>query len=114
MADNTLAHRAQNATTTETMHLPPTAAPTNHGKTLAAWVTTYSVVIAFTIAGLGVLFAMVWLFWVGIGAASSPAWSPARRCRRRATVRAATRRGPGRRAPAGTDRTTARTATRTG
>ena len=66
MADNTLAHRAQNPTTTETMHLPPTAAPTNHGKTLAAWVTTYTVVIAFTIAGLGVLFAMVWLFWVGM------------------------------------------------
>ncbi|WP_456844699.1 HGxxPAAW family protein [Cellulomonas sp. P5_C6] len=66
MADNTLAHRAQNATTTEAMHLPPTAAPTNHGKTLAAWFTTYSVVIAFTIAGLGVAFALVWLFWVGI------------------------------------------------
>lgn len=66
MADNTLAHRAQHATTTEAMHLPPTAAPTNHGKTVAAWVTTYSVVIAFTIAGLGVLFAMVWLFWVGL------------------------------------------------
>ena len=47
MADNTLAHRAQNATRTETMHLPPTAAPTNHGKTLAAWFTTYAVVITF-------------------------------------------------------------------
>ena len=67
MADNTLAHRAQNATRTETMHLPPTAAPTNHGKTVAAWFTKYAVVITFTIAGLGVLFAMVWLFWVGLG-----------------------------------------------
>ena len=67
MADNTLAHRAQNATRTETMHLPPTAAPTNHGKTLAAWFTTYAVVITFTIAGLGVLFAMAWLFWLGLG-----------------------------------------------
>jgi len=66
MADDTLAHRAQNATRTEAMHLPPTAAPTNHGKTLAAWVTTYGVVISFTLAGLGVLFAMVWLFWVGM------------------------------------------------
>ena len=66
MADNSLAHRAQNATTTETMHLPPTAAPTNHGKTVAAWVTTYWVVIAFTIAGLGVPFAIVWLAWLGI------------------------------------------------
>ena len=66
MADNMLAHRAQNATTTETMHLPPTTPPTNHGKTLAAWVTTYGVVISFTIAGLGVAFAQVWLFWTGM------------------------------------------------
>ncbi|WP_421741712.1 HGxxPAAW family protein [Cellulomonas sp.] len=66
MADDTLAHRAQNATTTEAMHLPPTAAPTNHGKTLAAWFTTYGVVIAFVVAALGVLFALVWLFWVGM------------------------------------------------
>ena len=67
MADDSLAHRAQNATRTETMHLPPTAAPTNHGKTVAAWFTTYAVVITFTIAGLGVLFAMAWLFWLGLG-----------------------------------------------
>jgi hypothetical protein len=67
MADNSLAHRAQNATTTETMHLPPTTPPTNHGKTLAAWFTTYAVIISFTIAGVGVLLAWVWLFWVGLG-----------------------------------------------
>ena len=67
MADDSLAYRAQNATRTETMHLPPTAAPTNHGKTVAAWFTTYAVVITFTIAGLGVLFAMTWLFWLGLG-----------------------------------------------
>ena len=67
MADNTLAHRAQNATTTEAMHLPPTAAPTNHGKTLAAWVTSWVIVAGGTIAGLAVAFAVVWLFWVGIG-----------------------------------------------
>jgi hypothetical protein len=66
MADITLAHRAQNVTTTEAMHLPPTAAPTNHGKTLAAWFTTYGVVAAFIVAGFGVLFALVWLFWVGM------------------------------------------------
>ena len=47
MADDTLAHRAQNVTVTEKLHLPPTAAPTNHGKTVAAWFTTYAVVIAF-------------------------------------------------------------------
>lgn len=67
MADRTLAHRAQNVTVTEKLNLPPTAAPTNHGKTVAAWFTTYAVVIAFTIAGLGVAFALPWLFWVGLG-----------------------------------------------
>src|SRR3954454_12865292 len=67
MADRTLAHSAQNVTTTEKLNLPPTAAPTNHGKTVAAWFTTYAVVIAFTIAGLGVAFALEWLFWTGLG-----------------------------------------------
>ena len=38
-----------------------------HHATLAAWVTTYGIVISFTIAGLGVAFAKVWLFWVGMG-----------------------------------------------
>jgi len=67
MADRTLAHRAQNVTVTEKLNLPPTAAPTNHGRTVAAWFTTYSVIIAFTLAGLGVAFALEWLFWVGLG-----------------------------------------------
>ena len=81
MADNTLAHRAQNATRTETMHLPPTAAPTNHGKTVAAWVTTYVVVIAFTIAGSRRAvrdgLALLGRHW----ACSSPASWSARCCR---------------------------------
>jgi hypothetical protein len=67
MADRTLAHSAQTATTTEKLNLPPTAAPTNHGKTVAAWFTTYAVIVAFLVAGLGVAFALAWLFWVGIG-----------------------------------------------
>ena len=67
MADRTLAHSAQHATTTEKLNLPPTAAPTNHGKTVAAWFTTYAVIVAFLVAGLGVAFALTWLFWVGIG-----------------------------------------------
>src|SRR6188768_293429 len=67
MADNTLAHRAQNATVTESVHLPPSAAPTNHGKTLAAWVTCWTIVIGGTLAGLAVAFALVWGFWVGLG-----------------------------------------------
>ena len=67
MADRTLAHSAQNAITTEKMHLPLAAAPTNHGKTVAAWFTTWAVLAAFTIAALGVAFAVVWLAWVGMG-----------------------------------------------
>src|SRR3954454_22961661 len=66
MADQSLAHRAQHATRTETVHLPPSAPPTNHGKTLAAWVTTYGVVGGAVVAGLAVAFAVVWLFWVGL------------------------------------------------
>ena len=67
MADRTLAHSAQNAITTEKMHLPLSAAPVNHGKTVAAWFTTYAVIASFLIAGLGVAFALPWLFWVGLG-----------------------------------------------
>ncbi|GEA80490.1 HGxxPAAW family protein [Cellulomonas sp. CW35] len=67
MADNTLAHRAQNPTTTEAVHLPPTAPPTNHGHTVAAWTTTWVVVGGAVIAALAMVFAQVWLFWVGIG-----------------------------------------------
>lgn len=67
MADNTLAHRAQNATKTETVHLPPSAPPTNHGRTLAAWVTTWVVVAGGVVAALGVVAAEPWIFWTGLG-----------------------------------------------
>ncbi|ADG74885.1 hypothetical protein Cfla_1990 [Cellulomonas flavigena DSM 20109] len=67
MADHSLAHRAQNPTRTETMHLPPTSAPTNHGRTLAAWTTTWVVVLGGVVAGLGVALTFAWLFWVGLG-----------------------------------------------
>ncbi|SFK00304.1 HGxxPAAW family protein [Cellulomonas sp. KH9] len=67
MADHTLAHRSQNATRTETVHLPPATPPTNHGRTLAAWTTTWTVVAGGVVAGLGVAFTMMWLFWVGMG-----------------------------------------------
>ncbi|WP_029287471.1 HGxxPAAW family protein [Cellulomonas sp. HZM] len=69
MADNTLAHRAQHPTVTESVHLPPTAPPHNHGKTFAAWFTTWTVVAGGVIAAVGVTFALVWLFWVGLGIA---------------------------------------------
>ncbi|MDM7856367.1 HGxxPAAW family protein [Cellulomonas alba] len=67
MADHSLAHRAQNPTRTESVHLPPSAAPTNHGRTLAAWTTTWVVVAGGLVAALAVVFAVVWLFWVGLG-----------------------------------------------
>ncbi|GCE77381.1 HGxxPAAW family protein [Cellulomonas biazotea] len=67
MSDQSLAHRAQNATRTETVHLPPTVAPVNHGKTVAGWTTTYGVVGGGLVAALGVTFALVWLAWVGLG-----------------------------------------------
>ena len=69
MADNSLAHRAQNPTRTETIHLPPTTAPTNHGRTVAAWTTTWVVVLGGVVAALGVTFTLMWLFWVGMGVA---------------------------------------------
>lgn len=67
MVDNSLAHRAQNPTRTETIHLPPTTAPTNHGRTVAAWTTTWVVVLGGVVAALGVTFTLVWLFWAGMG-----------------------------------------------
>jgi hypothetical protein len=66
MADHSLAHRAQNPTRTESVHLPPSAAPTNHGRTVAAWTTTWVVVAGGLVAALAVTFAVVWLFWVGL------------------------------------------------
>ncbi|GIG28868.1 HGxxPAAW family protein [Cellulomonas marina] len=67
MADNSLAHRAQNATRTEAVHLPPVAPATNHGSTVAAWTTVYGILAGAVLASLGVMFALVWLFWVGMG-----------------------------------------------
>lgn len=67
MADHSLAHRAQQPTRTETIHLPPSTPPTNHGRTLAAWTTTWSVVLGGVVAALGVTFTLMWLFWVGLG-----------------------------------------------
>jgi len=66
MADHSLAHRSQHPTRTETIHLPPTAPPTNHGRTVAAWTTTWTVVLGGVVAALGVTFVLAWLFWVGL------------------------------------------------
>lgn len=67
MADHSLAHRAQHATRTETVHLPPATPPTNHGRTVAAWTTTWAVVLGGVVAGLGVALTYAWLFWAGVG-----------------------------------------------
>ncbi len=55
--------------TRELAYLPPSAPPTNHGHTAAAWVTTIVVVVGVLVAALATLNAFVWLFWVGIGLA---------------------------------------------
>ncbi len=60
---------AQQTPRTETLRLPPQAPPTNHGHTSAAWTTTVVVLIGSTAAALGLVFALWWLFWVGMGVA---------------------------------------------
>lgn len=53
----------------ETLRLPPTAPPTNHGHTTAAWTTTVVVLVGSVAAALGLIFALTWLFWTGMGVA---------------------------------------------
>ncbi len=47
--------------------LPPSAPPSNHGHTVAAWTTTTVVLVGALVSALAVVFAVVWLFWVGLG-----------------------------------------------
>ena len=49
-----------------TAWLPPSAPPSNHGHTVAAWTTTIVVVLGGLVSALAVVFSTVWLFWVGI------------------------------------------------
>lgn len=51
----------------ETSYLPPHAPPTNHGHTVAAWVTMILILIGVGVAAGAVVAAVVWLFWVGLG-----------------------------------------------
>ena len=51
----------------EKAYLPEAAPPTNHGHTLAAWVTVSVVMVGAVVASSGVLGSRRWLFWVGIG-----------------------------------------------
>jgi hypothetical protein len=52
---------------TELAYLPPSAPPTNHGHTVAAWTAMTGVMVGSLVAGVGVVLAAVWLFWVGMG-----------------------------------------------
>ncbi len=71
MADQPLddqpSERVLGAGRTEAVHLPPSAAPRNHGRTVAAWTTTAIVVLGGLIAAFGVALAQPWLAWVGGG-----------------------------------------------
>ncbi len=58
--------RAETGQRTETLRLPPAAPPTNHGQTTAAWTTTLIVLVGATVAAVGMIVALVWLFWVGL------------------------------------------------
>ena len=49
--------------------LPP-APPVNHGNTRAAWVTVTVILVGGLVAGLAVMAAQPWLFWVGLGIAA--------------------------------------------
>lgn len=49
---------------------PPVAAPPhNHGRTTAAWTTTWVVVGGTAVASLALVLALTWLFWTGVGIA---------------------------------------------
>ena len=49
-----------------TAALPVSAPWTNHGQTVAAWTAVTVVLVGGVLASVGVLIALVWLFWVGI------------------------------------------------
>jgi len=71
MADQSVVHRPTGvpptgALTRDLSYLPPGPPPSNHGRTTAAWVTVTLVLIGSTVASVAVLFALVWLFWVGL------------------------------------------------
>ena len=50
----------------EKAYLPKVAPPTNHGRTIAAWVTVSVVMFGGVVSAAGILAAKPWLFWVGL------------------------------------------------
>lgn len=72
MAEHSVDRRATGSTPTgspahEVVHLPLSSPPRNHGHTTAAWTTVVLVLVGFTVSALAVTFALVWLFWAGMG-----------------------------------------------
>lgn len=65
--DDQRSARVLGAGRTEAVHLPPTAPPRNHGRTVAAWTTTFIVLVGAVVAGVGVAVALPWLAWAGGG-----------------------------------------------
>ncbi|MCG2797860.1 MAG: hypothetical protein L6367_04885 [Cellulomonas sp.] len=51
----------------QTMRPPVGPPPANHGRTVAAWTTTWVVVAGGLIASIAVVAALTWMFWTGLG-----------------------------------------------
>lgn len=51
----------------EVARLPLAAPPTNHGHTVAAWVTVTVVLVGAVVSAVAVVAALPWLFWTGLG-----------------------------------------------
>jgi hypothetical protein len=51
------------------MRPPAGPPPSNHGRTTAAWTTTWVVVAGVALASLALVLALGWLFWTGIAIA---------------------------------------------
>lgn len=51
----------------EGARLPEAAPPTNHGHTVAAWVTVTLVMVGAVVGAAGVLASQMWLLWLGLG-----------------------------------------------
>ena len=72
MTEHAVEHRLAGAPRTvgaarDLSYLPPSSPPGNHGHTTAAWTTVVLVLAGATVAAVAVLFALVWLFWLGLG-----------------------------------------------
>jgi hypothetical protein len=51
----------------QAMRPPAGPPPANHGRTVAAWTTTWVVVAGGLVASIGIVAALAWLFWAGLG-----------------------------------------------